>query len=90
MRICKWRVGQACTGREPYLRRRHLKVTRVRRGSKQVHGVKLEGLLTAIDAHLAKLVRKLADATCSVASYGGLAITGRIYVLRLSLLLAIV
>ena len=89
MRICEWRVGQTCTRREPNRRRRQLKVTRVRRGGKQVHGLKLEWFL-AIDAHLAKLVRKLANTTCGVASHGGLAIIGRIYVVRFSLLLAIV
>jgi hypothetical protein len=89
MRICEGRVGQTCTGREPNLRRRQLKVTRVRRGGKQVHSLKLEWFL-AIDTHLAELVRKLANTTGSVASCGGLAITGRIYVVRLSLLWAVV
>ena len=89
MRICERRVGQTCTGREPNRWRRQLEITRVRRGGKQVHGLKLEWFL-AIDAHLAKLVRKLANTTCGVARRGGLAIIGRIYVVRLSLLLAIV
>jgi hypothetical protein len=89
MHICEGRVGQTCTGREPNRRRRQLKVTRVRRGGKQVHGLKLEWL-PAIGAHLAKLVRNLAKTTGSVASCGGLAIAGHIYVVRFSLLWAVV
>jgi len=84
------RVGQTRARGDPDWWRRQLKVPRVGRGSEQVRGIDLEGFLTAIDTHLAKLIRKLANPTCTVASYGGLAITRRIYVLRLPLMLAVI
>ena len=84
------RVGQTRARGEPDRWRRQLEVPRVGRGSEQVRGIDLEGFLTAIDTHLTKLIRKLANPTCTVASYGGLPITRRIYVLRLSLVLAVI
>jgi len=90
VRVRQRRIGQARARGEADQWRRQLEIPRVGGRGEQVGGVDLERFLTAVDAHLAKLIRKLADAACTVASYGGLAITRSIYVLRLPLLLAIV